>query len=66
MTAATLPLTVLFGLAESAEAHARALRQAIHIAQEACPHAETDPVHPADAEDAPRRCCRACRKVLPA
>jgi hypothetical protein len=66
MTAATLPLTVLFGLAESAEAHARALRQAIHIAQEACPHAETEPVHPADAEDPPRRCCRACRKVLPA
>jgi hypothetical protein len=66
MTAATLPFTVLFGLAESAEAHARTLRQAIHVAQEACPHTETEPVHPSDAEDAPRRCCCACRKTLSA
>ena len=66
MTAATLPFAVLSAMEESAAAHLGTLRQAIHVAQEACLHTETDPVPPSDDEDLARRRCRACRKILPA
>lgn len=62
MTTASLPIAVLLALEDSCAAHLRTIRQAVHVAQAACPH-EFDDVPPADAEDVPRLVCRSCRMI---
>ena len=63
MTTAALPIAVLLGLEASADAHLRTLRQAVHVAQEACPHPENDELPPVDFADTTHLQCRACRKI---
>ena len=63
MTTASLPIAVLLALEDSCAAHLRTIRQAVHVAQSACLHADSDDVPPADAEDVPLVVCRACRMI---
>lgn len=58
-----LPLIALFAMEESADAELRRIRQAIHVAQEKCPHTAVDEIEPADIFDLAREQCRACRKI---